>query len=1415
MKMFGRRLIGVTLAMTILFSSVVYADVEDETGNFEEIVEQNTDTTDEPGESDEVTDELTEDDTTEENNPEEPEEAPAYDGDGEEKIYADGDPDKTYQLKYQTIATNSVEITGYTGTASGDLVIPSTINGKSVTSIGAYAFNECSGFTGSLTIPNSVTEIGHWAFYDCTGFTGSLTIPNSVTSIDGYAFFNCSGFTGNLTIPDSVTKIGNYAFSGCRGFTGGLTIPNSVTSIWDYTFSGCSGFTGSLTIPNSVTEIKRYAFYGCGGFTGSLTIPNSVTSIGAYAFSGCSGFTGSLTIPNSVTEIGSGTFNGCSGFAGSLTIPNSVTEIGSGTFNGCSGFAGSLTIPSSVKTIGNSAFRYCGFTGNLTIPDSVTEIGSYAFESCEFTGSLIIPNSVTKIGHDAFYGCGGFTGSLTIPNSVTSIGAYAFFECGGLTSVINYSDFSVELPIVMLKTWKNITTGEDNITTLPGKQTAVRSDYEGDKFHFYSSWDDNEECEFNFDESWFFQPSSTYNHALARMSIRAAMAAFTSPTNGTDARNIEELMNRLEMKYTADSIVYNKPSDKDGDGSYNTIGYAIASRKIENKNEDATLVLVTVRGANYKTEWGSNFYVKNKKSPDEVNAYDHAGFSLAAKQVKDGLDKYVLNLKPEEKKNVKIWICGYSRAAATSNLVAQRVIDYGTGGLTVKPNNVFAFCFECPQNTATIAGGVINPQYPTVARYNGIYNVVNPVDFVPQVAMNNGDGWKYTRYGRTLTIPSVLTDEEYDDNQDGYADRVKKKYKYLSEELEKWNTSKKDDTISLIKTNDEKVVGKAYQRLVEMLAGATESPTNYKEKCQDDFVELAAILIGEKGETFFGFLKECNDYLENKVDNWILQVMSGNSKANFADPDDLNKIIYSKNPKSVHYPELCLTWMDTLERAELVDSSGNPIKRKYRDIEITVLNVLEFLLMSNNSNATLEADSPSNRILIYDSKNNLVGKVVNGVCEDIDSGIFVAVNDNGQILITAPGDEQYTIKIESDKDTKAFCTIREVDAGNNELERAVVYSDINIKKSETADINIGKSTETQTTSYSITDGNKKPVAPATDIKGDSIKYFNVEIKKAPNGTTYGAGSYIKNQQATVVATPNAGYRFKCWKSGVKKVSDNAYYSFKVTANVTLTPVFEKGEAKVLVKSIKISPSSKTLKKGKTVTLKAKIAPSNASNKKVAWKSSNKKVAKVNSKGKVTAVAPGTAKITATAKDGSKKKATATIKVKGVALNGKKLTVQKGKTSKTIKATVISDSIKSVKSSNKKVATVKLKGKKLNIKGVSTGKANITVKGKSGMKATLKVTVQKDKVTTKTLKLSKSTVNLAGKGKTATVNVTATPDRLSTNEKITVTNSKKSIASFKINQNTGEITVTAKKKGTCKLTVKVGKKTKKITVKVTK
>ncbi|MBQ6682422.1 MAG: leucine-rich repeat domain-containing protein, partial [Prevotella sp.] len=218
----------------------------------------------------------------------------------------------------------------YSNEYSGNVVIPGSVtyNGKeySVTSIGNYAFDGCSGLI-SVTIPNSVTGIDNDAFYYCTGLT-SVTIGNSVTTIGNSAFHGCSGLT-SITIPNSVTTIGDDAFYGCSKLTA-VTIPNSVKYIWGETFQDCTSLT-AVTIGNSVTYIGEYAFKGCSSLT-SVTIPNSVTNIFSEAFQDCSGLT-SVIIGNSVRSIQEYAFSGCSSLTAVTVMNPSPVFIQSSTFS--------------------------------------------------------------------------------------------------------------------------------------------------------------------------------------------------------------------------------------------------------------------------------------------------------------------------------------------------------------------------------------------------------------------------------------------------------------------------------------------------------------------------------------------------------------------------------------------------------------------------------------------------------------------------------------------------------------------------------------------------------------------------------------------------------------------------------------------------------------------------------------------------------------------------------------------------------------------------------------------------------------------------------------------------------------------------------------------------------------------------
>lgn len=238
-------------------------------------------------------------------------------------------------------------ITKYNGTDTV-VVIPSKINGVTVTTIGTDAFLGLN--ITSVTIPGSVTEIGANAFAGCTNLT-------SVTY--GGDWSNLTIQSGNPAVEDAVNaQLFDFKF----------ILNDTAVIVIRY-----KGTAADVTIPSRykgkpVTTIGHAAFFNSA--VTSVTIPDSVTSISDEAFINCPKLT-NISIPNSVTYIGFSAFSSCTSLK-SITLPSSLSFISGALFLGCSQLT-TIHIPVSVTSIGNNAFADCPSLMTVTYPGSKTQ----------------------------------------------------------------------------------------------------------------------------------------------------------------------------------------------------------------------------------------------------------------------------------------------------------------------------------------------------------------------------------------------------------------------------------------------------------------------------------------------------------------------------------------------------------------------------------------------------------------------------------------------------------------------------------------------------------------------------------------------------------------------------------------------------------------------------------------------------------------------------------------------------------------------------------------------------------------------------------------------------------------------------------------------------------------------------------
>ncbi len=180
---------------------------------------------------------------------------------------------------------------------TGDLVIPGSINGVTITKIADQAFTN-SGIT-SVIFPDTITTIGGQAFY--LNQLKKVVIPTSVTMI-GESAFGSNRIT-ELVLPTTITSLGGGAFRNNQ-------LPIDQAFVYNRNSDGSenktslNSYAGSnrdeIVIPDTVTTIDRNAFYAV--TCRSLILPSKLERIKQNGIYGIN--VEQLVIPETVIELG-------------------------------------------------------------------------------------------------------------------------------------------------------------------------------------------------------------------------------------------------------------------------------------------------------------------------------------------------------------------------------------------------------------------------------------------------------------------------------------------------------------------------------------------------------------------------------------------------------------------------------------------------------------------------------------------------------------------------------------------------------------------------------------------------------------------------------------------------------------------------------------------------------------------------------------------------------------------------------------------------------------------------------------------------------------------------------------------------------------------------------------------------------
>ena len=256
-----------------------------------------------------------------------------------------------------------------------------------------------------------------------------------------------------------------------------------------------------------------------------------------------------------------------------------------------------------------------------------------------------------------------------------------------------------------------------------------------------------------WDDAWFFQDPTVYNHELAHTcAVLSAIANAESAyyqQGSTVPAFAEHAFAELGFDEVCTASYRYRSEVLDEvigvlDGT-DVVAYTLATKRVRNPETGAEkeLFVVVVRGS-YGSEWLSNVKIEGASGVAGAEGdEDHLGFTLAANEIVADLEERAAAVDPDVER--AYLFCGHSRGGAVANLLASYSDDMAGGSRALATaGDVSAYTFATPNCTSS--------EDARDAAYDNIFNLLNPSDLVPQLPLSS---WGYARYGRDVWLPGA------------------------------------------------------------------------------------------------------------------------------------------------------------------------------------------------------------------------------------------------------------------------------------------------------------------------------------------------------------------------------------------------------------------------------------------------------------------------------------------------------------------------------------------------------------------------------------------------------------------------------------------------------------------------------------